>query len=159
MYRAATAPPVEEEQVAAEQEPGAGEKSADGKSPTDANAGSTNSQANPSNPATPDSDPKTTEPEKPKTHPQLLLTIGSASPNSTGRLLATLNSRGASVQRVELIDRTKRGDFKYRHVDDRTGYLGNLELTLDTKNQGLIVGVVGREHQPTLRLLQESPVD
>lgn len=143
MYRAATAPPVEEEQVAAEQEPGAGEKSADGKSPTDSNAASPDSQANPSNPATPDSDPKTSETEKPKTHPQLLLTIGSASPNSTGRLLATLNSRGASVQRVELIDRTKRGDFKYRHVDDRTGYLGNLELTLDPKNQGLIVGVVG----------------
>ncbi|MEN6450258.1 MAG: YidC/Oxa1 family insertase periplasmic-domain containing protein [Thermoguttaceae bacterium] len=74
------------------------------------------------------------EPEQ----PEQLITLGSADPNPAKnpyRMLVTLTTKGAALARVEL------SSDRYRDVDERFGYLGNLGI-VDGK-QGPVVRVVG----------------
>jgi len=61
------------------------------------------------------------------------LTIGSLDPQSGYKMLVTLDSRGAGVERTELVD--------YRDLDDKHGYLGHLALS--DGNEGVRINVVG----------------
>jgi len=65
------------------------------------------------------------KPEKPAVaeepnYPDVFVTLGSLDPEAPYRMLVTLTSRGAAVARVELTGR------RYRDVEDRSGYLGQL---------------------------------
>ncbi|MFM8735696.1 MAG: YidC/Oxa1 family insertase periplasmic-domain containing protein [Pirellulales bacterium] len=61
-------------------------------------------------------------------------TLGSLDPQSA-RMLVTLTSRGAAVERIELADE------KFHDQDDRSGYLGHLAVS--ATDGGCRVGVVG----------------
>jgi len=61
-------------------------------------------------------------------------TLGSLDP-AAARMLVTLTSRGAAVERIELADE------KFHDQDDRSGYLGH--LAVDAGDGGCRVGVVG----------------
>ena len=54
----------------------------------------------------------------------------------------TFNSKGAAIERVELTARNANGKLKYRNLEDKSGYLGNLALTI-RREGGCIVNVVG----------------
>ncbi|MEX0936810.1 MAG: YidC/Oxa1 family insertase periplasmic-domain containing protein [Pirellulales bacterium] len=69
--------------------------------------------------------------------PQRWLTLGSVDLASRYRMLITLNSGGATVERLELASR------QYRDRHDRTGYLGHLE-PIDVPEGGVLVRVVGQ---------------
>jgi YidC/Oxa1 family membrane protein insertase len=66
--------------------------------------------------------------------PRVRRTLGSLDP-AAARMLVTLTSRGAAVERIELADE------KFHDQDDRSGYLGH--LALETAAGGCRVGVVG----------------
>ena len=72
-----------------------------------------------------------------------LITLGSMDPASGYHILATLNTRGGAVQRLELTERTDRGNLKYRRVDTTSGYLGYLAAETSPRQDGCIVHVVG----------------
>lgn len=65
-------------------------------------------------------------------------TLGSVDPTDNFKMLVTLTSRGAAVERVEL------SEDSYRDLDDRSGYLGHLELGIPEQGSGAVVRVVGR---------------
>ena len=69
-------------------------------------------------------------------------TLGSLDP-SAARMLVTLTSRGAAVERIELADE------KFHDQDDRSGYLGHLAVA--PTEGGCRVGVVGAGLQPRPR--------
>ena len=50
------------------------------------------------------------------------ISLGSADPKDPYRMLVTLTNRGAALARVEL------SSSRYREIDDRSGYLGNLVM-------------------------------
>ena len=52
-----------------------------------------------------------------------------------------LSSRGAAIERIELTERTKTGRFRFRNLDQRSGYLAALALT--PVDEGCQVNVVG----------------
>ena len=72
---------------------------------------------------------------------QELLTFGSIANDGGYRYLITADRIGGSIQRIELNTRLDSGRFKYRNLEHRGGYLGELEL-FDTP-RGPVVGVVG----------------
>lgn len=72
-----------------------------------------------------------------------LFTLGSMDPASGYHLLATFNSRGGAVERLELTERTAAGELKYRRVDTSTGYLGYLSAQTSLERDGCLVRVVG----------------
>lgn len=85
-------------------------------------------------------------PEKPPVaeepvHPDAFTTLGSLDPEGPYRMLVTLSSRGAAVVRVELSGR------RYRDVEHRSGYLGQLVVhevpRLPEAPIGCVVQVVG----------------
>ncbi len=65
------------------------------------------------------------------------VTIGSVDPTDGFKMLATITSRGAAVERIEL------SEASYRDLDDRSGYLGHLALGIPEKGPGALVRVVG----------------
>ncbi|MEO2046790.1 MAG: YidC/Oxa1 family insertase periplasmic-domain containing protein [Pirellulales bacterium] len=65
------------------------------------------------------------------------VTLGSIDPDSPYRQLVTLTSQGAAVRRIEL------ANTRYRDLQDRTGYLGHLEIANDTA-EGVRVRAVGQ---------------
>jgi YidC/Oxa1 family membrane protein insertase len=69
-------------------------------------------------------------------NPRQLITLGSLDPASPYRMLVTLDSSGAAVQRAEL------NSPRYKSVEDYSGYLGHLELS-DGGAGGAVVGLVG----------------
>lgn len=69
--------------------------------------------------------------------------LGSLAADSPYRMLVTLDSRGGSVRRLEMSDRVPSGDFRFKHVDDRQGYLGNLEVSSLLDSTGVSIGFVG----------------
>ena len=71
--------------------------------------------------------------------PRRWLTIGSLDPQSPYRMLVTLNSAGAAVERVEL------NSPRYRDLEDETrhGYLGHLALENGPQGKGCVVRMVG----------------
>ncbi len=77
----------------------------------------------------------------PTGHPRQFYTLGSVAENSNDCLLVTLDSRGASVRRVELVQRDAKGRFLTREVENKSGYLGYLELLPDGTEGALIQAV------------------
>ena len=68
--------------------------------------------------------------------------IGSMAADANNRIFATINRRGGTIRRVELNERLKNGRLKFRDVENKPGYLGNLELTTGT--QGCRINFIGR---------------
>jgi YidC/Oxa1 family membrane protein insertase len=81
-------------------------------------------------PAEADAEPMITAPA-----PRARRTLGSLDPADPARMLVTLTSRGAAVERIEL------SSEQFHDQDDRSGYLGHLAAT--TVPEGCRVGVVG----------------
>ncbi|TWT90712.1 Membrane protein insertase YidC [Pseudobythopirellula maris] len=77
--------------------------------------------------AAPIGDDPTAEPE--------LFTLGSVAPEAEYRLLTTIDNIGAAVRRVAI------ASPEYQDLDDRSGFLGHLELS-DSPTGGALVGVV-----------------
>lgn len=77
----------------------------------------------------------------PTGNPQQFFTLGSVSADSNDCLMVTLDSRGASVRRIELIQRDAQGRFLTREVENKSGYLGYLELQPDGTEGALIRAV------------------
>lgn len=69
------------------------------------------------------------QPVQAAVHPHRVVTLGSYQGNTGSPLLVTLNSRGAAVERVELVGRKANGELRYRDLDNTGGYLGNLSFT------------------------------
>lgn len=142
------APPASDADAAAEvandKEAGDKEKDADAKQTADAQPGAADKSAEgaAANAAAPTVNPGEAAPAisalpaEPVT-PRERVTIGSADPSATNPygLLITLDSLGASIERAEI------SSVKYRDIDEKSGYLGNLSLVATKK--GLRVGVVG----------------
>ncbi len=72
------------------------------------------------------------EPPTPAAIPRQWITLGRFDSNQPYRLLAVLTNRGAAVERLELVERTAQGRFRYRDLDDSSGYLGYLALIDET---------------------------
>ncbi|MFM7034387.1 MAG: YidC/Oxa1 family insertase periplasmic-domain containing protein, partial [Planctomycetia bacterium] len=73
--------------------------------------------------------------EQPVATPREYCTLGSLDPDGPVRMLVTLTSRGAAVERIELAGK------RFHDQDDRSGYLGHLALTATP--DGCRAGVVG----------------
>ncbi len=54
--------------------------------------------------------------------------LGSLVPGSPYRLMVTLCNQGAAVERIELVQRTTTGRFRFQDLVDKSGYLGHLAL-------------------------------
>jgi YidC/Oxa1 family membrane protein insertase len=67
--------------------------------------------------------------------PRVRRTLGSLDAASPARMLVTLTSRGAAIERIELADE------QFHDQDDRSGYLGH--LAVETVPQGCRIGIVG----------------
>lgn len=52
--------------------------------------------------------------------------LGSMSPDDKRSIYLTLTNRGAAVDRIELVERDKQGAFRYKSLDNRSGYPGYL---------------------------------
>ena len=72
-----------------------------------------------------------------------LVTLGSLAEDSPNRMLATLNSHGGTIHRLELNERLPNGRFRYKETDYPHGYLGNLEFEPTFDNRGLTIRLVG----------------
>ncbi len=72
-------------------------------------------------------DPSFVLPEQP---PRELFTLGSMNPKDNYQLLVTLDNQGAAIKRIELMEQTTPGKFKFRSLQskERDGYLGYLSL-------------------------------
>ncbi len=81
-------------------------------------------------------------PETPVEPAQRWETFGSYAAGSGHSMLVTFNSRGAAIERVELTTRDAKGKLKYRHLENKSGYLGDLALTA-RRERGCMVNVVG----------------
>ena len=68
-------------------------------------------------------------------------TLGSISPKSDRRHLVTFSSAGGTVRRVELNFRDKKDRYRYRDLEYKGGYLGELECI--SSPLGCEIGVVG----------------
>lgn len=83
------------------------------------------------------------EPDEAIQVPPSWITLGSMDPTSGYFILATLNTRGGAVERLELTERTGRGNLKFRRVDTNSGYLGYLAAKSSSASDGCVVQVVG----------------
>lgn len=83
------------------------------------------------------------EPEEAVVYDHKLISMGSLAADSKYRLLVTLNSRGAVVEQAELTDRLPSGQFRFKQVDDRSGYLGYLAIQPSSNPMGVEVQIVG----------------
>ncbi len=70
------------------------------------------------------------------------VTLGSMDPKDHYNLLVTLDNKGASIERVELVSQTSPGKFEYRSLKakEREGYLGY--LALESTPDSLIINSV-----------------
>ena len=105
-----------------------------------------------------------TDPDVPKPAPaptkeavQRWETFGSYAASSGHSLLVTFNSKGAAIERVELTTRNAKGKLKYRNLEDKSGYLGELALTARPEG-GCTVNVVGDGTPAALAGLQRGDV-
>lgn len=76
----------------------------------------------------------------PTNQPRQFFTLGSLDSNSSDCLLVTFDSRGAGVRRIELVQRDAQGRFLTREVENKSGYLGYLELQADA--EGCLIGAL-----------------
>ncbi len=67
------------------------------------------------------------------------IVLGSMDPNGGYSLAVCLDSQGAGIERIEVVERDKRGRFKYRSLqeEDRVGYAGY--LAIESNETGLFV--------------------
>ncbi len=73
-----------------------------------------------------------------------IIAIGSYDPEKKEKFLAYFNSQGASLDRVELVERKDSNELKYGVIEFRHGYLGYLApLEAEDSTEGLEVRVVG----------------
>jgi len=70
--------------------------------------------------------------------PDRWVTLGSVDPDSPYRMRVDLTNRGAGVRRIEL------SSPRYRELDNRSGYLGNVVVDEGVRGSGCPVQVVGR---------------
>ncbi len=77
----------------------------------------------------------TNDGERPAAGPRARHVLGSLDPESPARMLVTLTSRGAAVERIELAGK------RYLDQDDWSGYLGH--LALEETPSGCRIGIVG----------------
>jgi YidC/Oxa1 family membrane protein insertase len=78
--------------------------------------------------------------EKEKSIPDQWFSLGSVAPpgkSNPTEMLVTMTNRGAAVERIELADE------RYRDMENRFGYLGQLALVADKESKGCRVNVVG----------------
>jgi YidC/Oxa1 family membrane protein insertase len=88
--------------------------------------------------------------------PSEVLTLGSMDPATGYNLLVTLNSRGAAVERVELVQRLRRGGFRYRALEHDGGYLGHLGLV--EASNGMRIRVVPEGSPAALASSADGPM-
>ncbi len=84
--------------------------------------------------------PEATAPPVAPDVPQQWITLGSYAADSPYQLLVTLTNRGASIERVELVERRANGQLRYRDLESQYGYSG---LQCQDTDQGCVVTVVG----------------
>ncbi|HPM80784.1 MAG TPA: YidC/Oxa1 family insertase periplasmic-domain containing protein [Candidatus Anammoximicrobium sp.] len=75
--------------------------------------------------------------------PSQWVTLGSMALQSPYRLLVTLHNRGAGIERIELVQRTATGRFRFQDLEQASGYLGHLALSDEPEGKGCRVNVVG----------------
>ena len=96
--------------------------------------------------------------------PQKFYTLGSLAPGDNKRFLVTLNSKGATVRRVESATLKKNGRLAYRDLEYEGGYLGELECTPDggcrvrAVGQGTPAQVAGMQVGDLIVQLDGEPV-
>ncbi|QDV70614.1 Membrane protein insertase YidC [Rosistilla carotiformis] len=97
-----------------------------------------------------DGDAKTDDDAAPSERPRQKqwFTIGSLAydsedPTLGDKTLITLSNRGAGIERIELIERNAKGQFRYRRVDTRSGYLGYLAPSAPSEIDGCQINVIG----------------
>lgn len=96
----------------------------------------------PSEPAEPgETEPAEAEPPTPPATRQWA-SVGSYAVARGQSLLVYFNSRGATIERVEITTRDKNGDLRYNQLGKQLGYLGYLGLT-PHEGGGCVVNVVG----------------
>lgn len=89
---------------------------------------------------------------QPRDEPPLqVVSLGSLDPASPYRMAVTLTNRGAAIERVEL------NDPRYRDLEDRSGYLGNLALVDDPRGGCRVQVVI--DGTPAARARIESDPD
>ncbi|QDV27073.1 YidC/Oxa1 family insertase periplasmic-domain containing protein [Aureliella helgolandensis] len=62
-------------------------------------------------------------------NPSQTILLGSMDPSKNFNLLVALNSRGAALERAELVGQSSPGEFRFRALEHDGGYLGYLGLT------------------------------
>jgi YidC/Oxa1 family membrane protein insertase len=74
---------------------------------------------------------KNTNPPLPQTpsFASQAITLGSMDPTKKFNLQVTLTTKGAGIERAELVETNSRGKFRYRSLEHEGGYLGYLGLT------------------------------
>ncbi|MFO0941147.1 MAG: membrane protein insertase YidC [Pirellulales bacterium] len=75
---------------------------------------------------------KSAELGAPEASSEKVVTLGSMDSNKKFNLLVTITSRGASVERAELVGQDKPGKFRFISLEHEGGYLGYLGLVEDT---------------------------
>jgi len=88
-------------------------------------------------------------PEKPLLKParqedtsQQWPTLGSLDKDSPFRFAVTFNSRGGTIERIELNERTKSGRFRYRDSEDDHGYMGSFAPRTVSGEQGVLINAL-----------------
>ena len=75
---------------------------------------------------------------------EVFVALGSYDPAKGEKYLAYFNTRGASLDRIELVERDDDGELKYGVIEFKHGYLGYLApITVDENGVGVKVRVVG----------------
>lgn len=86
-------------------------------------------------------DVKPAEPVLDTVSPAKWASLGSFAADSPYPMLVTFTSRGAAVERIEFTERKASGKLRYRNLEEHSGYIGNLALSL--ADGGCQVNVVG----------------
>ena len=75
---------------------------------------------------------------------EVFVALGSYDPAKGEKYLAYFNTRGASLDRIELVERDDDGELKYGVIEFKHGYLGYLApIPVDENGVGVKVRVVG----------------
>ena len=104
-----------------------------------------NKSADPDQKQSPEEDPKNNEPEPPENiqrFPKRFATLGDFG-GKRAPFLLYFNSRGATLDHVEMVTRQKSGNLRFRNLEQDYGYLGYLALIAEPDVKGCRVRVVG----------------
>ena len=120
------APGAKKDAAADDQEPG------EQKQPQDQDQNQAQKQPAEQPPEQPVADPK---------QPRMRHALGSLDPRSKSMIVVYFDSRGASIERVELVERNRNLQLKYRNLLKTSGYLGHLALS-DEPTGGCRINIV-----------------